>query len=250
VRTFVCHECETVIRTQEDVTITCVTCGGWRLATLGVATGGVEEALSELGIPTFVIDGEHTNTKAKAEKVYRAWEEAPYGVLLGTEMAHNILEEADAICILSLDSLFALPEYKTDEKILHLVTEMTEKVKEQGVIIFQTRLIHAPVIKYITSHSFIEFYREELGLRRMHLLPPYYTVIKSTFHNVEESYKERINKEITNYHPLWYEAGSGKTLLFLHIEEAVWNSNVALRSQLKSILGLGEIMVNPLTFFS
>ena len=123
---------------------------------VGIATTGVEEELRRLGIPLFIIDGEHTSTRQKVKKVYKEWLDAPYGVLIGTEMAHNIVEEADHIIILSLDSLFSLPEYRTDEKILTLVTEMAEKVREggDGKLILQTRLKNTPIIKQLIAPSF------------------------------------------------------------------------------------------------
>ena len=60
------------------------------MQTLGIATTGVEEELERLGIPLFVIDGERTPTRTKAEKSIQRWKESPYGVLIGTEMAHNL----------------------------------------------------------------------------------------------------------------------------------------------------------------
>lgn len=116
VRTYVCHGCEHIVRIDNDSTLACTYCGGWRMTTLGIATGGVEEELTKLGIPIFVIDGERTSTKAKVKKVLDEWKQAPFGLLIGTEMAHNVLTKADGIIILSLDSLF-----------LFLNTEMTKK---------------------------------------------------------------------------------------------------------------------------
>ena len=69
VRTYVCHSCENIVRVDEEKTLNCSHCNGWRMTTLGIATSGVEEELVRLGIPTFVIDGEHTNTKVKVKKV-------------------------------------------------------------------------------------------------------------------------------------------------------------------------------------
>ena len=126
VRTYVCHGCEHVVHVEEETTLACRHCGGWRMTLLGVSTGGVEEELRKLGLPIFVIDSERTPTRAKVKKVYKEWKESSFGILIGTEMAQNILDECDGIIILSLDSLFSLPEYRTDEKILNLVTEMSE----------------------------------------------------------------------------------------------------------------------------
>jgi primosomal protein N' len=248
-RTFVCHECEDILQIKDDNTLTCKHCGGWRLRTLGIATTGIEEELNMLGIPTFCIDGERTNTKAKVVKVYESWKAAPYGVLIGTEMAHNIVEKADAIVVLSLDSMFSLPEYRTDEKILHLVTEMAEKVNTEGTVLLQTRVPKMPVMKYAKSHSFTEFYKNTLEERERFHLPPHYVVIKTKLYNLDEEMRKKLEEACSGTEVSWYEAGSGKTLLFIHIEETKWREDTHLRERLRTILSLGEIEVNPLHFF-
>ena len=248
IRTYVCHECENIIRLEKDTSLSCKYCSSWRMETLGIATGGIEEELKKLGIPTFVIDGERTNTKSKVKKVYKEWMDSAYGVLIGTEMAHNVLEEVDHIIILSMDSLFSLPEYRTDEKILTLVTEMSEKIKEGGSLIFQTRL-NPPILKHLKSHTLAEFYRETLVERDNFLLPPYYVVIKTSFENLNEEIKFKIEQELDPYVVEWFEAGRGKTLLFIHINEREWVNNETLREKIKLITQLGSTEVNPLNFF-
>ncbi len=249
IRTFVCHSCEHIMQVQDDTTVTCKYCGGWRLATLGVATQGVEEELASLGIPTFCIDGERTPTRPKIKKMYEAWKESPYGVLIGTEMAHNVVEDADEIVVLSLDSLFSLPEYRTDEKVVHMVTEMAERVTDDGQVLLQTRLSKMPAMSYLKSHSFSEFYKEMLKERKELHLPPYYVVVKATFHNIDQELKTLLEKECVGFEPTWFEAGAGKTLLFLHIPHKKWEEDSVLRSRMRTVLADGDARVNPLHFF-
>lgn len=250
-RTYVCHECENIVQLDEDTTLSCRHCGGWRMQTLGIATTGVEEELRRLGIPLFIIDGEHTSTRQKVKKVYKEWFDAPYGVLIGTEMAHNVVEEADHIIILSLDSLFSLPEYRTDEKILTLVTEMAEKVREGGggKLILQTRLKNTPIIKQLIAPSFREVYDTLLKEREKFLLPPYYTIIRAQFENLGDDMRHRLEQELEPYVVEWFEAGKGVTLLFVHIKETEWGNNPSVRDRIKRIVYHGRPSVNPLHFF-
>lgn len=253
IRTYVCHECENIVQLDDDTTLACKHCGSWRMGTLGIATGGVEEELKRLKIPIFVIDGERTPTRAKARKVYKEWEESSYGVLIGTEMAHNIIRKCDGVIILSLDSLFSLPEYRTDEKILNLVTEMAEKVKisptGEGSLILQTRLKNTPVLKQLVAPSYKEVYDTLLRERDELLLPPYYTVIKASFDNLPETIKSRMEQELEPYVVEWFEQGRGVTLLFIHIRETEWANNPAVRNRIKRITAGGKALVNPLHFF-
>jgi primosomal protein N' len=252
-RTYVCHGCESIIQLNEETSLACRYCGGWRMATLGIATGGIEEELTRLGIPIFVIDGERTPTKAKVKKVYKEWKEAPYGVLIGTEMAHNIVDSCDGIIILSLDPLFSLPEYRTDEKILSLVTEMAEKlprgINNDAPLILQTRLKNTPVIKQLVAPSFREVYQTLLKEREQFLLPPYYTVIKASFDNLSDDVRKRFEQELEPYTVLWFEQGRGVTLLFVHIRETEWLHNADVREKVKRVVYDAHPIVNPLHFF-
>lgn len=247
VRTYVCHNCEDIQQVHEDISITCNYCDSWRLQTLGVATGGIEEALSLLSIPTFCIDGERTNTKTKVKKEYKAWKESKYGILIGTEMALHILDEADISIISSLDSLFSLPEYRTDEKIIHLITEIAEKTKEHTIL--QTRLPKMPIMKYIQHDSFVSFYKDTLEERKEAHLPPYYVIIKVTLYNMQEETKQYIESIVGDEEKTWFEAGGGKSLLFIHIQKEKWEENQSLRDMYKGIAFNHETTVNPLHFF-
>lgn len=254
VRTYMCHGCEHVVHIDEDVTLACAHCGGWRMSLLGIATGGIEEELLRLKIPVFVIDSEHTPTKAKVKKVYKEWMESSYGVLIGTEMAQNTVEKCDGIVVLSIDSLFSLPEYRTDEKVLTLITEMSEKIKivngaHSNKLLLQTRLKNTPAIKHLTAPSFREVYDILLKEREQFLLPPYYTVIKASFINILDDMRARMEEEIGPYHVEWFEQGKGVTLLFIHILESEWCNNQSVRDRVKRVVYDANPLVNPLHFF-
>lgn len=254
VRTYVCHGCEHIVHLDEETTLACRHCGGWRMSLLGISTGGIEEELLRLKLPVFVIDSERTSTRAKVKKVYKEWLDAPYGILIGTEMAQNSIEKCDGIIILSLDSLFSLPEYRTDEKILNLVTEMAEKIKTvngvlENKLLLQTRLKNMPVLKQLVSPSFRDVYDTHLKEREQFLLPPYYTVIKASFTNLEDAMRTRITEELEPYVVEWFEQGRGVTLLFVHIKESEWLSNQNVREKVKQVVYGGSPVVNPLHFF-
>ncbi len=187
------------------------------------------------------------------KKVYREWQESPYGVLIGTEMAHNVIDACDGIIILSLDSLFSLPEYRTDEKILSLVTEMAEKIKHKtpGVpsLILQTRLKNMPVVKQLVAPSFRDVYSTLLKEREQFLLPPYYTIIKASYDNLDDDVRKRLEQELEPYTVLWFEQGRGVTLLFVHIKESEWAHNDQVREKVKRVVYDARPVVNPLHFF-
>lgn len=247
---YMCHHCDTVIRIQEESPIYCAVCGGWRMKTLGIASSGIEELLRQTNIPVFVIDGERTKSKKEVEEVYTKWRESPVGILIGTELALHVLKECDSSTIASLDSLFSLPEYGIDEKIVSLVTLIREKTK--GAMILQTRMIKNPLFKHLTDYTYLTYYKWALEERRNLHLPPYYTIIKAQFMYVSKEEKERrtellLEKKLEH---AWFESGPQSLMLFIHIPKEDWERDEKLRYFVLGVTEESRISCNPKQFFS
>lgn len=247
-RTYVCHQCEDITRVDEETSITCKHCSSWRMRLLGVAVSGLEQSILPIGLQTFVIDGEHTPTKEKAKKVYADWQMSPCGVLIGTEMALNLAQTSDSITIASLDSLFSLPEYKTDERIVSLIVDASEKTS--GPIILQTRREKSPIIDLLRAHSFTQYYEQLLRDRIASKLPPEYTLIKVVFENCGDTERKKVEEKLADEETTWYELGGGKTLLIIHIPQHMWETEQKRRTKIASLTHGKHVQVNPITLFS
>ncbi len=249
-KAYMCHYCEDFINVSEENPVACSHCGGWRIRLLGIASSGIEVLLSKTGMPVFVIDGERTRTKKEVQKVYTAWKKEPFGILIGTELALGILEECDGSTIASLDSLFSLPEYGIDERILMLLMVLKEKTK--GQVFFQTRMGTNPLFTHLFDYSFLRYYEWALKEREDLHLPPFYSVIKASFQGLGEKRKEEITKALTvsKREHVWFESGAQKLLLFIHLEKNDWLEHKEVREELKSLLSGAKLEHNPETFFS
>jgi primosomal protein N' (replication factor Y) len=248
-KAYMCHYCESFTTMSEDHPISCAHCGGWRMRLLGIASSGIEALLSKTGIPLFVIDGERTKTKKEVLSVYNAWMKEPLGVLIGTELALNILSECDNATIASLDSLFALPEYTTDEKIFSLLLTLKEKTK--GVPLLQTRMSTNPLFEYLSDYSFLRYYTWALEERKLLHLPPYYVIIKVEFKSLKDIEKNKITETLfeKKWEHVWFESGPQKMLLLLHIEEKLWFQERVVRDTVRSLCRAGVVSFNPENLF-
>jgi primosomal protein N' len=228
----------------------CVYCGGWRMRTLGIASSGIETLLTHSGLKVFVIDGERTRTKKQVEEVYKNWQKEPLALLIGTELALNMLTECDGITIASLDSLFSLPEYTVDERIVSIIVDCRQKTK--GPVYLQTRMRKNPLFSHITDYSFLKYYTWALEERKSLHLPPFYTIIKGTFLTISELEKEKITAFLTKQklEHVWFEAGGQKLLLFIHIENSIWATHEEIRNELVQLCAHATLEVNPESFFS
>ncbi len=249
-RAYMCHYCENLIQVTEENAVHCSNCGGWRMRMLGIASSGIEALLSKSGVPIFVIDGERTRTKKELLAVYDAWKREPFALLIGTELALNVLEECDGATIASLDSLFSLPEYAIDERIVALLLDLKQKTK--GKVYLQTRMSKNPLFSYISDYSFLKYYEWALAERASLHLPPFYVVIKCVFTSLQEEERSYITKTLSedkNEHA-WFEAGGQRVLLFIHIKKEIWENESELRKKIASLCSNATLEYNPQSFFS
>jgi len=167
--------------TDTNDELKCKICDSYRLKTLGVGTNGVHEYLLEnlekLNIDKskiYIIDSETTKTKTQIQKVYDEFQKTG-GILIGTEIALQVLDNIDLIGIISLDTLFNIPDYTLDYEIYRLVNNMSNCINENSQrAVFQTRRKQKIFAKDNGIDNFID---RELDNRKKMLLPPYYTFI-------------------------------------------------------------------------
>jgi primosomal protein N' (replication factor Y) len=113
---FMCHVCG-VRRSADEV---CKNCGGWRLTPLGIGLDRVEQEIKKLypNVDVFKIDSDITKTDRQISATLEKFRAKPGSILLGTEIASlHLHETVDHCAVVSLDSLFALPDFRIPEKI-------------------------------------------------------------------------------------------------------------------------------------
>ena len=139
----------------------------------------------------FKIDSDSVKTDEKARDLIQKFKNEPGSVLLGTEMIlPYIHEKVESSAIISLDSLFSLPDFRIQEKILYMLIRMRSFTNENFVV--QTRKPDEKVFEYGLKGNMSDFYREEIEARKKFNYPPFTTLIKLTL----EGKKEIIVKEM------------------------------------------------------
>ncbi|MBI2617844.1 hypothetical protein HYW58_00075 [Candidatus Kaiserbacteria bacterium] len=172
---FFCHQNGEIRSANER----CRTCGGWKLVALGGGIQLVEEQLKERfpGYPFFRIDSDITTTYKKALAVKEAWLNTPGSVLLGTEMALSYLDEPlEYVAVSSIDSLLAIPDFKIGTKIFSIL--LTLRALAQKSFLLQTRNPEQHILKDAVQGNLLEFYREEIAMRKKLNYPPFSLFIK------------------------------------------------------------------------
>jgi primosomal protein N' len=186
---FMCHKCGERRSAQEN----CVTCGGWRLTPLGVGIDRVAEEIHAKfpDMEIFQIDADSTKTDAQIEKVLHLFASKPGSILLGTEMAMLYLpDRVDHVGVASLDSLFALPDFRIQEKIMYTLIRLRNKAARS--IVVQTRRPEEKVFEYGLKGNLSDFARTTLDERKIFSYPPYNVLIKITL----EGDRQKIAEEM------------------------------------------------------
>jgi primosomal protein N' (replication factor Y) (superfamily II helicase) len=195
---FLCHRCGK----SRDAEIRCSKCHSWKLLSFGIGLDFLEKKLKERfkNIQIFKIDGDSTPTPKKAEDVFKKFNSAQGGILIGTEMALNYLEEVPYSAVVTFDSFFSFPDFRINEKIINLVFSIKEKTKESFIV--QTRNIEDGVFRFLKSGNLSDFYKEELKQRKELGFPPFSNFIKITFSgnvNFINTESEKLKKFFEEY---------------------------------------------------
>ncbi|MFA5987192.1 MAG: hypothetical protein WC797_00880 [Candidatus Paceibacterota bacterium] len=236
---FVCNQCKTETPSERK----CSNCLGWRLKTLGVGIERVEQEIKKV-VPNkkiFRIDGDSTPDHKKASEIASEFLSEPGSILLGTSMAIPYLpSQIDNTAVVSLDSLFFVPEFRMSEKIFGIVTRT--RLLAIKNFVFQTRKPEEKIIERAFHGDFAGFYREELELRKELNYPPFSVLIKIS----RTGQRGKISEEITEletflkkYKPTkYYAGGTGSTdivtaNLLIKIDHQDWPEKESIKDSIE-----------------
>jgi len=149
------------------------------------------------------MDKQSVKTPAAALQIIQDFYKAPGAILIGTEMALFYLnKKIDYSAVVSFDSLFSIPSFSINEKIIHLISALEEFTNKK--IIIQSRNPDEPILQAISGGNLSIFYRDELTLRKKLFYPPFSIIIKITRQGSKESVKkdrERLALIFKEYDP-------------------------------------------------
>lgn len=208
-RIFSCHSCGFMRTPEEGEHETCPACRSWRLEGLGIGTERVEEEVATLfpSLSRFVFDGDRVHTAAQARSLSKDFQkerETKRGaILIASPMAIPYLEQTDHTAIVSIDSLFAIPDFRMNERIFALLLAIREKTTK--TLLVQTRMDDTTLLAQGLIGNLSDFTDQELALRKTFSYPPFGTIIKITVRGKRETLPqeiERLRTYLTTYEPI------------------------------------------------
>lgn len=210
VRVFSCHACGLIRLPEKNLNETCRTCGGWRLIPLGIGVQGIEEEILRMALdmPRFVIGSHGTKTRAQVEKIILQFEKTPAtkktgAILIGTPAIVPLLPFVHHTAIISIDSLFSIPDLRMSERIFALILALREKTLR--TLLIQTRADDTTLISQALDGNLAEFIDTELALRKAFAYPPFGTIVKITVRGPRATLAKEmtmLKKFLSDYAPL------------------------------------------------
>lgn len=188
---FVCNKCTE----RRPAAERCKHCDGWRLTPLGIGTELVEKELTERfpGISLIRIDKDTAPTETAAQKAITKFKATPGAILIGTELALLYADgPIEYAAIASVDSFFALPDFRITEKVFSLLLRIRNLAERECVI--QTRMANNPIFEYARGGNLIDFSRAELSDRKQYHYPPDRLLIKISAEGKQEDIYEMMTE--------------------------------------------------------
>ncbi len=204
-RYFLCHHCGHKRSANEA----CKKCTSWKLMTLGIGIDTVYDQIKKKfpDIKLFKIDKDSVKTDKQAKEIIKQYESTPEGILLGTETALTFLPQVPHVAVASMDSLFSLPDFRVNERIVHILLRLI--YRSSTYFLIQTRNAEVPLLKQVTAGTLADFYRDEIAVRRQINYPPFSVHIKITIETDRESAAaemEKLQHILEQWNPMIFPA--------------------------------------------
>ncbi len=204
-RFFLCHQCGE----QRDANEKCENCSSWRLQTLGIGTELVAEEIQSIfpNFNIFRLDADTAKTHKQATEIAQKFYDTPGSVLIGTEMALLYLDQrVENVAVASLDSMFALPDFRIREKVLSILVKLRSIASKNFMI--QTRNPTESIFDYAIKGNLLDFYKQEIIEREKFDYPPLTVLIKVSLSGEKEKveqillrFKENLKDYDVNVYP-------------------------------------------------
>jgi primosomal protein N' (replication factor Y) len=184
-----CHHCGHHERVPER----CPECASVSVARHGAGTERIEHELREAvggdGFAVFRLDADASTLHARAATL-QAFEAAPAGVLVGTQMVakgHDFPDVSLGV-VLDADQTLRFPDFRAEERTFALITQLAGRTGRgrRGAggatvasrVLVQTLAPEARPLQYATHHDADGFVADELVRREALGYPPYASLIR------------------------------------------------------------------------
>jgi primosomal protein N' (replication factor Y) len=176
-----CHHCGH----GEPVPGFCSACGSVTLTRHGAGTERLAALLEEAvtPLPVFRLDSDTVARAGAHVEILQRFEQAPSGVLVGTQMVAKGHDFPDVVLsvVLDADATLRFPDFRAEERTFALVSQLAGRSgrgERGGRVLVQTLAPHARAIRHAAVHDAEGFLAGELARRRALRYPPFSHLVR------------------------------------------------------------------------
>jgi len=218
-----------------DADILCTLCGSWRLVPLGIEIERVEETVGQF-FPKLALHSfsalRYPKELDRENALERFWDDRS-AVLVATRTAlQYAVRPFDHSAVVSLDTYFSLPDFRRNERLFSLLTDL--RIATRSHLLIQTRHPKESIWGYLNDDRLFPFYRDELEERRRYSYPPQSVFIKVTWSGPQKSaggVTQTFKKSFLEWKPVAFLFGSNKggmtVVHILKIAREAWEKSAA-----------------------
>ena len=200
-----CHYCGY----NRGALVRCDQCGGSKLFFAGSGTQRVELDLASLlpGVGILRMDADTTAGKEGHQRVLEQFSTGKYPILIGTQMVakgHHF-PQVNLVGVLHAEESLNYPDFRSSERTFQQLIQVAGRAGRAGSeseVVIQTFTPEHHVFKYLTSHDYNGFMKEELAVRRELRYPPFTRIVlascsaagKDSLHRVVQSWADDMRR--------------------------------------------------------
>ena len=174
-----CHYCN--YTTYKPTT--CPNCNSKSLFDYGIGTEKLQEEVSKLFPSAKVIrmDIDTTRKKGSHERIIEDFRNKKYDILIGTQMIAKGLDFDDVtlVGVINGDATLNIPDFRSGERTYSLLSQVAGRSGRKskcGSVYIQCFNKDNYSIKSASKHDYLNFYKEEMSIRKRLKYPPYYNL--------------------------------------------------------------------------
>lgn len=188
-----CHYCNYTKKCPSK----CMKCGSADIKGIGLGTEKLEqEIMDKFKARVIRMDADTTSRKGMHEKIIKEFGEGKYDILLGTQMIAKGLDfpKVTLVGVINADMSLCVPDFRSSERTFQLLSQVSGRAgrgKYPGEVIIQTFNPLHYSIRYAKNHDYLNFYKEEMAIRKQLNYSPYYfiTLVRISCKDYEEGFK-------------------------------------------------------------
>ncbi|HBR79059.1 MAG TPA: primosomal protein N' [Candidatus Moranbacteria bacterium] len=252
----------------------CPNCQGMTFRNMGLGTEKIEKEIEKLFPSAKIarVDSQSMKKSTLAQtKIWADFSEKKIDILIGTQMIAKAwdLNNVGLVGIIDADSLFAFPDFHTNENAFSLITQAIGRTGRTGAryagkAIIQTYHVENQIIQWAAEKNYAKLYEYEIKERKSLSYPPFSKIIKltyrdfslsatqkeaeKTFAKLKEANNENNNLQIypprAPYVPKIRKRYAMQIILKIKNEEKI---SPSLEAELKSLPNGWQIDVDPIS---